>query len=344
MPESVPWAQQSVEVSTLVGQMRSRYPGVAIDVWSPNAEEHAVDGMPATYQEIVIDTPGPERYVIPLLGDDSYELWRVGVNDPPGAGELLGRDDDLPAVVTTGMDAAAAQAHPGRVPVSAWEVGWQPLPTVPAEIARWSPHVNSLASQALHGGRSLNTLVDDPTTRRDHDALRAAFQRQADRLDDSRRDDDRPLDPLVGSAVLDARAALRTDDLDATLRHLVTANDLRRHGDPARATEPGPAPATVTTRTPEQQRDTAVSNTWRSDMTAAAGIEAEARGGVDRAPLREEEIALLERVDPATAETVRTADGRAAVGRSASPHRRPERTVEQQVPGRDRGRSVDGSD
>lgn len=342
MPEPVPWAQQSVAVRTLVGQMRSRYPGVAIDVWSPTAEEQAVDGVPATYQEIAIDTPGPERYVIPLHDEDSYELWRVAVTDPPGAGELLGQDGDLTAVVTIGMDAAAAQADPGRVPVSAWEAGWQPLPTVPAEIAGWSPRVNSLASQALHGGLSLNTVVDDPTARRDHDALRAAFQQQAERLDDSRRDDRRP-DPPAGRAVLDARASLHRDDLDATLRHLVTANDLRRHDDPARTSAPGPAPAAVMTRTPGQQRDTAVSNAWRSDMTAAAEIETEARSD-DTAPLRAEEIAVLERVDPAVAETARTAGSRTAGGRAVSPHRRPERAVERQVPGRDRDRSVDGSD
>lgn len=338
MPESVPWSQQSGEVSTLVEQMRSRYPGVRIDVWSPTAEEQAVDGVPATYQQIVIDTPGPERYVIPLHPGDAYELWRVAVTDPPGAGELLGQDGDLTTVVTTGMDAAAAQVDPGRVPVSAWEVGWQPLPTVSAEIAAWSPRVNSLASQALHGGLSLNTLVDNPTHQRDRDELRAAFQQQADRLDDNRRDDRRP-DPRAGRAVLDARASLHSDDLDATLRHLVTANDLRRHDDPARTSAPGPALAAVTTRTPGQQRDTAVSNAWRSDMTAAAELETEVRTGDDIPPLREEEIALLERVDPDAAETPRTAGGR-----SASPHRRPERAVEQQVPGRDRGRSVDGAD
>lgn len=333
MPESVPWSQQSGEVSTLVEQMRSRYPGVRIDVWSPTAEEQAVDGVPATYQQIVIDTSGPERYVIPLHPGDAYELWRVGVNDPPGAGELLGHDGDLTTVVTTGMDAAAAQVDPGRVPVSAWEVGWQPLPTVPAEIAAWSPRVNSLASQALHGGLSLNTLVDNPTHQRDRDELRAAFQQQADRLDDNRTHDSTP-DAPAGRAALDARASLRSDDLDATLRHLVTADDLRRPGDPAQAPDPA-----RTAESPEQQRNTAVSNAWRSDMTAAAELETEVRTGDDIPPLREEEIALLERVDPDAAETPRTAGGR-----SASLHRRPERAVEQQVPGRDRGRSVDGAD
>ncbi|GAA3612345.1 hypothetical protein GCM10022236_12670 [Microlunatus ginsengisoli] len=89
-----------------------------------------------------------------------------------------------------------------------------------------------------------------------------------------------------------------------------------------------------------------MSNAWRSDVTAAAEVHAQAdvaaRVGDVRVadPLREEEIELLERVDPAEAQAARREVG----GRMDCTHRRPERAAAQPAPGRQLGRSVDGSD
>ena len=97
--------------------------------------------------------------------------------------------------------------------------------------------------------------------------------------------------------------------------------------------------------TAEHRRETAVTNAWQSVMTAATNVRAQVRdasSGPETAPptepLREEEIELLARVDPAEAESARAAGGRADWT-----HRRPERAPEQGAI-RGRGRSVDGSD
>lgn len=338
MPESVPWVQQSVEVRTLIDRLRAGHPGVDVDVWSPTAEERADGDVPVGYQEIVIGTTGPERYVIPLHAGEPYELWRVGVDDMPGTGELIGSHTDLAAVVESAMTAADAQTDPGRVPVSAWEAGWQPWPTVPAAIAAWSPRVHSLTSQALHGRGTLNSLTDDlpgsPAARRDRAELQAAFQQMADRLEETQQP------APVTAAVLDARASLRSGDLDATLRHLTMADDQRRSSDP----HPQPAAQAGPDVSVEQQPKTAVSNAWRSDMTAAAEVRAQIYDGGAMSsvePLRAEELDLLDRVDPAEAGLARTVQDRSV--RDPSGHRRPERAVEQQSPVQDRGRVVDGS-
>lgn len=90
----------------------------------------------------------------------------------------------------------------------------------------------------------------------------------------------------------------------------------------------------------------AVSNAWRSDVTAAAEVQATAPT-VDNPPdaleapaLRAEEIELVERVDPDQADVLaagRVAD-RGVGGRQDWAHRRPERAAEQPTPGRDRSR------
>ena len=88
-------------------------------------------------------------------------------------------------------------------------------------------------------------------------------------------------------------------------------------------------------------------------MTAAAEVQAQVRAaaepgddGIEPGQLRDEEVALLEQVDPETADTlrgVRAVGSRAAGGRADWVHRRPERAAPPAT-GRGRGRSVDGSD
>ncbi len=95
---------------------------------------------------------------------------------------------------------------------------------------------------------------------------------------------------------------------------------------------------------------TAVSNVWRSDMSAAAELQAQVRaaetdgGGEMPGPLRADEVDLLAQVDPDTARTVQRVGGRTGGGRADWTHRRPERAAAQPVPGRQLGRTVDGSD
>ena len=176
--------------------------------------------------------------------------------------------------------------------------------TVPATIAGWSRRVHSLTSQALHGQGRLHTLADE----RDRAELWAAFRQTADELDqvDTTRG--------VSAEVRQARASLRDDDLDASLRHLAVADELRRQ-----AEDLTPAP-----------RETAVSNVWRSDVSAAAEVRAQAVADPS-APLREEELEMLALVEPPQAD----------LARAHSTHRRPERAIElQRAPGHDRGRSV----
>ena len=166
--------------------------------------------------------------------------------------------------------------------------------TVPATIAGWSPRVHSLSSQSLHGRVRLHTL----TSERDRAELWAAFRQTADELDQA------DTTTGVSAEVRQARAALQGDDLDASLRHLAAADELRR--------------------------ETAVSNAWRSDVSAAAEVRAQAVADPS-APLREEELEMLALVEPPQAD----------LARAHSTHRRPERAIElQQAPGRDRGRSV----
>lgn len=207
--------------------------------------------------------------------------------------------------------------------VRSWEDGWQPWPTVPDEIAAWSPRVHALTSQALHGRGSLNALPhDDPTSRRDRDELRSAFAQATDRLRVDERDSTLH-SPGSTNLVESARAALLAEDLDATLRHLVAADARRRPVDAGR-------------------RETAVTNAWRSDLTAAAEVRAQVRAsgtvapdGPAAMPVREDELALLERVDPTAAD---------AGDRGNWSHRRPERVVDQPPPQWERGRRFDGSD
>ena len=80
-------------------------------------------------------------------------------------------------------------------------------------------------------------------------------------------------------------------------------------------------------------------------VTAVAELQdqvraAETDGGEMPGPLRAEEVDLLARVDPDTARTVQRTGG----GRADWTHRRPERAAVQPVPGRQLGRTVDGSD
>lgn len=176
--------------------------------------------------------------------------------------------------------------------------------TVPATIAGWSPRVHSLSSQSLHGRVRLDTL----TSERDRAELWAAFRQTADELDQA------DTTTGVSAEVRQARASLRGNDLDASLRHLAAADELRRQ-----AEDLTPAP-----------RETAVSNVWRSDVSAAAEVRAQAVTDPSE-PLREEELEMLARVEPAQAD----------LARAHSTHRRPERAIElQQAPGHDRGRSV----
>lgn len=121
-----------------------------------------------------------------------------------------------------------------------------------------------------------------------------------------------------------ADPTLGADDID----------DLRRHAD-----------QTSTSHRGDGRGQPAVTNVWRSDLTAAAEIQAQVRGSAGRADdapvsglLREDEIVLLDHVDPDQART-----GRQVGGRMDWQHRRPERATDT-TPGRQVGRSVDGSD
>ncbi|MFP5284075.1 MAG: hypothetical protein ACLGIF_11570 [Actinomycetes bacterium] len=211
--------------------------------------------------------------------------------------------------------------------------------TVPWEIASWSPRVHSLTSQALHGGRSLDGLLDDsdPWARRDRDELRAAFTAMADRMLAYLPGGSTHMAP-VGDAVLEARRSLRDGDFDGTLRGLAAADGLRRRTGPGVGWQRSPEEALddVLAEAAERVRDgrsTAVSNVWRSDRTAAAEVRAEATTSAE--PLREDELELWERVEPAAARRVTRDVG----GRRDWSHRRPERAVEQ-TPGRQVGRSL----
>jgi hypothetical protein len=205
--------------------------------------------------------------------------------------------------------------------------------TVPPTVAGWSPRVHALASQAIHGNVSLNELLADRAdarNRQDWQDLRSALQETTDQLIA-----DRVTAPTwLDDDARNARAALRDDDLDSALRLLADA-ELRQRlvdQDPAGADR---GPGAVVDRDPAAvdespaAQDRAVSNLWRSDMTAAAELRAQGEQPQDRTdgtapaePLREEELTMLDRVDPAEAETARRGGG--GRGRDWS-HRRPER-------------------
>ena len=291
----------------------------------------------------------------------SHELWRVGMTDMAGPGHLVGTHTDPPADAGSAVAAAAADQDAairqivGSGPVvSAGEPSprsGRGLPTVPEEIASWSPRVHSLASQALHGGRSLNAMVadvTDPQARQDRDDLRSALAQLTNRMLGYLPGGPRESAP-IGAEVRDARVCLRAGDLDATLQHLASADELRHRldrSDPGLQDSSEEALRRVLIEAAGRLREQppAVSNVWRSGMTAAAEVRAQVRdsaeGDLGRAgePVREEELELLDRVDPAEAQAAREAGGRVDWS-----HRRPERATGQ-LPGRRRGRSVDGSD
>lgn len=334
MSELVDRDRQSVEVRRVVDRARSVYSGVEVDVWSPTEEERAGTGAVSTYQEIVVGTSGPERYVIPLNEPGRYEVWRVGVDAPPGSGELIGHEREL----SDAVDAAVSSA---RTPSDRRQAArsWEPHLTVPSGVASWSTEVYSLASQVLHGGRSLNPLDgqadQDPAVQQTRDELRLALQELAHRLEGT------PTTGRVTTAVNAARESLLDGDLDTTLRHLAVADQVHENDSlnvpEADATEPRSAQR-------DSSQQTAVSNAVRSDMTAVEQIQAQARVGVEadqakRLPLRDEEAELLARFDQEEADLARSLGAT-----SDLVHRRPERSVEHQPAARDHGRSVHGSD
>jgi len=369
MPESVTVAEQGPEIVVLVERIRAGRPGLRVDVQSPTPDDRDDIAAVADYQEIVIAAAGPERYVIPLHDENEmFELWRVPVFDMLGAGELVDTHTDLGSAVAAALAAITVDQQAMEQPelrrgVERADSGWGPLPTVPAEIAGSSPQAHPLASQALHGGASLNRPVDDLTARRDRNDLRSAMGEMTDRMTS---DLDDPSQSPLRVAMLEARESLEADDLDAALQHLTTADDLRRRYD-----DPQTTPAVAADPTDRAKETTAVSNVWRSDMTAATEVQAQVRKSAETGddepttgPLREEEVALLKQIDPELAQSAQPAQparqaqaarqapvARQVGGRADWSHRRPERATAQtpgpqlgRQLGQQLGRSVDGSD
>lgn len=207
---------------------------------------------------------------------------------------------------------------------------------VPWEIASYSPLVHAQSFLALNSGASLNEATADSDgnleTRQNHDDLRDAFQRMANRFIPYLPGGSKH-QPEVSDSVFEAREALHRGDLDATLHHLTTASEHREatrsadpidlsvdqvldqvaerlRSDPATA---DPSPARGSGRGPAMSAMTAANRVRET-------VEASDRDQVPLA-LNDGDVEALERMDPVEASDL--------ASRPGWQHRRPERAPRQ---------------
>ena len=116
MPEQVPVAELDPGIVALVDQIRVNHPGLMVGVQSPTVEERDDLGVTGDHREIVIGPVGSGELRHPAPRQrrrDGFEVWRVGVVDMPGAGELLDSHTNLHEAVDA---AVAAATQPSETP------------------------------------------------------------------------------------------------------------------------------------------------------------------------------------------------------------------------------------